>query len=59
MADQKPTKVASQDRSMDTERADRSTVFFFPKHTPPTSVRAKTREEAEALLETSNKKDRG
>lgn len=53
-----PTRIASSDRSMDTANPDSTEVFFYPKHTPPTSVRAATREEADRILEASNKKDR-
>jgi hypothetical protein len=49
--------IDASDRSMDTERKDRSQVFFFPKRNPPVSVRAASREEAEQLLETPNRKE--
>lgn len=39
---------------MDTAPENDKQVFFFPKRTPPVSVRAATREEAEALLENPN-----
>ncbi len=42
---------------MDTDRKDRGQVFFFPKRKPPVSVRAASREEAEAALEASNRKE--
>ena len=53
----KPRKLPANDRSMEAERADRSQVFFFPKHNPPTSIRAASRAEAERLLETPNPKE--
>lgn len=32
-------------------------LFFFPKNSPPVSIRAASREEAERLLEASNTKE--
>jgi hypothetical protein len=46
------------DRAMQVDReeiGDGNSVFFFPKNNPPVSVRANTKEEAEALLK--DKKD--
>jgi hypothetical protein len=43
-------KVAADDRSMAVANANSSPVFFFPKHNPPVSIRAASREEAEKLL---------
>jgi hypothetical protein len=54
MSKPRSQKVPAADRSMDTERKERSQVFFFPKRNPPASVRADSREEAEQLLEASN-----
>ena len=44
-------RIASTDRSMDTDKADRSEIFFFPKRNPPVSVRAASRAEAEKLID--------
>lgn len=52
--ERKRTLTAS-DRSMDTESEARSQIFFFPKRNPPVSIRAKSLEEAERLLETNHK----
>lgn len=57
MSTEKPKKIETDNRSMSSERDEGSVVFFFPKHTPPTSVRAATREEAERILEDTNKKE--
>lgn len=54
MANEKPKRVPATDRSMDAERSDRSSLFFFPKRTPPASIRAASREEAERLLDATN-----
>jgi len=43
---------------METDKEDRSLVFFFPKHAAgPVSVRAASREEAEKQLEDPNTKE--
>lgn len=57
MSTKETKKVAATDRSMSTERKDRSQVFFFPKHNPPVSIRALSREEAEGILEATNTKE--
>lgn len=57
MAHEKKGKLPASDRSMDSDRGDRSSLFFFPKRNPPTSVRAETREEAERLLDATNPKE--
>lgn len=50
MSTKRATRLPASDRSMDTDQEDRSELFFFPKHTPPVSIRATSREEAEAQL---------
>ena len=50
MSTPKPNKLPASDRSMQPQREERSRVFFFPKHNPPVSIRAASREEAEKLL---------
>lgn len=57
MATPGPKKPAARDRSMDETAPERSQVFFFPKHNPPVSVRAASREEAERLLADPNHKE--
>lgn len=49
--------VEAVDRSMDARRTERSQVFFFPKRNPPVSVRAASLQEAEVLLEATNRKE--
>jgi len=56
-SDERRRQVMGNDRSMDTDREDRSEMFFFPKRNPPVSVRAASREEAERLLEANNTKE--
>ena len=47
-------KIPASNRSMQpTEGEERE--FFFPKHNPPVTVRAKTREEAEEKLNANAK----
>lgn len=57
MSKRQSQAIPASDRSMDTEREDRSQTFFFPKRNPPVSIRAASREEAEKELEASNPKE--
>jgi hypothetical protein len=47
-------KAEAKDRSMSPAEGQGRT-FFFPKRNPPVSVRAASRKEAEALLDTNQK----
>jgi hypothetical protein len=50
------TKPKASDRSMQpNESAGEEQNFFFPKRNPPVSVRARSREEAEAKLDANSK----
>jgi hypothetical protein len=48
------TKPKASDRSMRPTDGDEHD-FFFPKRNPPVSVRARSREEAEAKLDANEK----
>jgi hypothetical protein len=49
------TKPKASDRSMQPdEKAHEEQSFFFPKRNPPVSVRAHSREEAEAKLDANS-----
>ena len=51
-------QVEANNRSMEEVKSDdRSQVFFFPKNTPPVSIKAENLGEAEALLEARNAKE--
>lgn len=50
-------RIATNDRQMSTKDGDGSEVFFFPKHNPPISVRAASREEAERILKANNEQE--
>lgn len=57
MSTKRNPRLPASDRSMDTDGEDRSELFFFPKHSPPVTVRAASREEAERTLEATNPKE--
>lgn len=57
MSDEKPKKIATNNRAMSASEEDGKEVFFFPKRNPPITVRATSLEEAEKLLEDTNHKE--
>lgn len=48
------TKPKASDRSMKPQEGEEQ-EFFFPKRNPPVSIRAKSREEAERILDANTK----